>query len=485
MSFPEIPISPLRSPPPRAPHSHHHHHDHNHDDQDATHDEEIELPGLAELPQLIQRAVQRQADKYKGKRPQEIMSASQWRAANKHNEGIKAKNRKPPKNLVTTDGIHFFSSIRVLDFFESTKNNLVKQQAQVLNRAQTFNERDMNTFTQLWEEKALLDGDIDKLRDEVIMRSRKLDCDCNLNRHVNHLRATRTRTKLRKKLRQKDVKEANQFENKRLEHEAAEESYRIFKASYSEFSTERPMSPPMKLPPPTGLLQLPRCVNLYTLKQRKQPPAPLCSFISTDVLLVDTKVIQYLVRVFQEAVDMVNNIADQREEKAKQEEDERRKKREELLKLAKAAEEAAMVSSSEEDEDEDEDENDKVEEIIEHKIVSAPGFWYTGEFDVEVVVVTTLKNVQDLENINEKEKNNATMEKESSESEEDGLYQFSEHSSDFADEFEEEIYGTTKMNIHGPGLDDDENDYITSLMEGAIVRMHEQLVPPTWLKFIR
>ena len=480
----------MRSPPPRAPHTHRHHdhdhgHGHGHDHDHGEENDEVQLPGLKELPELIHRAVQRQADKYKGKKPHQIMSATQWRAANTHNEGLKANKRKPPKGLVTTDGVHFFSSIRVLNFFERTKNNLVKQQAEVLNRSHLFNERDMNTFTQLWEEKALLEGDIDKLRDEVVMRSRTLDCDCDLDRHVNHLRATRQRNKLIQRLKTLDHAEASRFENRRLMQEKAEEAYRKYKASYSDgLSTERPRSPPKALPPPSGLLDLPRVETMYELQHRKQLPAPLCSFISSDVYIVDTKIIQYLVRVFQEAVDVVNDIADKREEKAKREEEERKKKREEMLALAKAAEEAAMVSSSDEEIEEDVDKNDVVKTKAkkymamceEEDVANQNSEKDAGTMGEEADDDTDEDGADDDEEVDEDE--------DEDEDEEDSMYAFSEHSSDFADEFDEETYGTTQLNIDGPGLEDDEDDYVTSLMEGAIVRMTQSIVPPTWFKLI-
>ena len=447
--------------PQASPSTRHSFDDDNNDDDDN----EVQLPGLAALPGLIHQAVQRQADKYKGKKPHEIMSATQWRAANTHNEGIKANKRKPPKGLVTTDGAHFFSSIRVLNFYERTKNNLIKQQAEVLNRSHQFNERDMNTFQSIWEEKALLDGDIDKLRDQVILRSRKLDCACNLNRHVNHLRGKRNRRKLIRRLCECDRLVVNAFE-KTLQIQQQEESN---DDAVTDTSTK-----------PKGLLDLPRVETMYELRARRDPPPLLCSFISTDVILVDTKVIQYLVRIFQEAVDIVNEVAELRELKAQREEEKRKKKREEMLALARAAEEAAGLS------EEDEEEEDE-EELGEG--ATTPGYWYTGE---EKNAAEDAENAEDAEDAEEEtnkdDKDNTERNNDEAESSDpDETYAFSEHSSDFEDEFEDNTLSMQQqqqLTINGPGLEDEEDEYVKRMMEGAIVRYGRQLTPPTWLKFI-
>ena len=454
-NFRHVPLSPSSS-------SNHHSHPHTNANANANanaNDDGIQLPGLSELPSLIRKAIQKNADKYKGKQPHEIMSASQWAAANKHNEGKRKK--KPPKGLVTTDGIHFFSSIRVLNFYERTKSNFVKQQSEVLNRAHTFNERDMNTFQQMWEEKALLDGNIDDLREELIMKSRKLDCACNLDRHVIHLRATRNRAVLAKKLMQKDQTTVCAYEKKVDQYEAEKEKWRALKATLTGSSSASTSTlatldvrPPTPMLPPSGLLDLPRAETMISLKYRSDPVPPLCSFISTDVLLRDAQVIQYLVRIFQEGIDAVNAIAEDRKEKARLAEEERKKKKEERIALAKAAEAAAMLSDSEDEEDDAEDEEEET-------------------LDTAAATDPTLTE-QDL----------IAQHQESSE-EEDDTYAFSEHSSDFEDEFEDVAPNQlSTISLHGPSGDANEHQYVEQLMHTAIVEIQNTIVPPTFMKFI-
>ena len=467
----------------RPDHNDHHHHGHYHDDDEERNG--IELPGLSELPGLIKKAQQREADKYKGKRPHEIMSASQWRAANKHNEGRKGKNIKPPKGLVTTDGAHFFSSVRVLNFYERTKNNLVKQQAEVLNRAHTFNERDMNTFKQMWEEKAILEGNIDQLRDDIIMRSRKLDCACDLKLHLNHLRAKKSRIKLSKLLQKKDTKVIEIYQKKVAKYEDEKEKWKKLKMELlGDQNTQKTTSPsvlmdlrpPTPMLPPSGLLDLPRAETMESLKYRRTPTPKLCSFESTDVFLVDSKIIQYLVRIFEEGIDGVNLIAEEREEQSRLAEEERKRKKEERIALAKAAEEAAMLSS-----DSEEEEEEKVDPDMNLK--------------KEILIILNLMIKEVAENAGEEntgkgDTNTRLILKKSEESseEDDSTYAFSEHSSDFEDEFDEETYGTggqaSSYSLHGPSSNENEYLYIENLMNTAIVRIKNKLVPPTFMKFI-
>ena len=472
ITLPNFRSSPSSDSHDHTTHAHAHANPHSSDDP-------IELPGLAQLPGLIQQAHQRQANKYKGKRPHEIMSASQWRAANKHNEGKQIHLQKPPKGLVTTDGVHFFSSIRVLNFYERTKNNLVKQQSEVLNRAHTFNERDMNTFQQMWEEKAILDGNIDDLRADIIERSKRLDCACRLDLHVNHLKATRNRNRLVASLQHKERQKQQAYTAKVSKFNDEKEIWMNLKQKLLKHPNPLvDLRPPTPLMPPSGLMAFPRAETMDALKYRRTVPVPpVRSFESTDVILQDQRIIQYLVRVFEEGIDQINEIADDREEKARLEEEDRNQKKKERIALAKAAEEAAMLSSDEDEEEEEEEEDpDGLEiqqimaEMVQQIIVAG------GEEDRDLILQTELTLKME--------------EEEEEQEEEDSTYAFSEHASDFEDEFDEETYGTGggawgAGNVNVMNIDfENEHSHIQNLMATAIVRSKQALIPPTFMKFI-
>jgi hypothetical protein len=76
--------------------------------------------------------------------------------------------------------------------------------------------------------------------------------------------------------------------------------------------------------PPSGLMAFPRAETMDALKYRRTVPVPpVRSFESTDVILQDQRIIQYLVRVFEEGIDQINEIADDREEKLRLKEEDR------------------------------------------------------------------------------------------------------------------------------------------------------------------
>ncbi len=354
-------------------HDHGHHHDDNQnnntDDEDEGGDAFVEIPGLAALPSLIATALARAQNKNNGKRPHEILSATQLREASRHNAAARAAKHqqaaddkarhdrlfKPPR-LITTDGVRFFSSMRVLNFYENTKNNLTRQKAVVLNQPDRFTERDLNTFHQMWKEEAILHGDIEAMRDEMISKSRKMECNCHVGRFRQHAHAKWCNKRLRKKLDKEERNIEDRHARAQAKRKVDEEAHRRAAEEAAQTGGRGPT--PLKPLPPLGLLSLPQAEDMAELRWRATAPPPLTAWHTRDVFIEDMKVVRYVVRVIQEAVDAVNKIADRREAQDAAEAEARRIKREEMQALADAAERAANISDSDSDSSSASDDDD-------------------------------------------------------------------------------------------------------------------------------
>lgn len=146
-----------------------------------------------------------------------------------------------------------------------------------------------------------------------------------------------------------------------------------------------------------------------------------------------------------------------------------------LLLVDEDGEEDGEEEDEDEEEEEEEEDPDGLEiqqimaEMIQQIIVAG------GEEDQDLILQMELK---------------LKMEEEEEQEEEDSTYAFSEHASDFEDEFDEETYGTGGGALGAGHVNmtnsDCENEHsrIQNLMATAIVRSKQQLIPPTFMKFI-
>ena len=421
-------------------------------------DDFVELPGLAALPSLISKARQRLEDKDKGKRAYELLSPAQLKEAKRHVQQEKIANAggqralpKPPR-LVSTDGVHFFSSMRVLNFYERTKNNIKKQKALVATRASNFTERDLYTFKHMWLEKDKLESDISSMREEIIAKGKKLDCNCRASQSRSHKHAAwcrkRLRTKLAKEDRAKELAYAFAVNNQ---------------GSGSELDDSGDIDHRKK-----SLLDLPRAEDMHQLSLRHKFVPPLSSFHTRDALVQDMHILKWINLLIPEAAEVVNAIADDREEQARIEKEEQKRKREELQAMADAVAAAAQDSSSSETEGSENDLSDEEGEAVLDK------FNFKSRKLQDRAKCMLPEGVIDVS-------------EDQAESSSDNDSYPSAHESDFENEFEKDA-GAKKVVDFDRNFNATEQEHIATLMQSAIVRVFQgplkSVVPSTWLRYV-
>jgi hypothetical protein len=434
----------------------------------------VELPGLAALPQLIAKARQRLQDKDKGKSPHELLSPAQLKEASRHasKKIITGGPRVPaePPRLISTNGVHFFSSMRVLNFHERTKNDMKKQRALVMNRTGNFTERDLFTFKAMWMERDLLEGDIDSMRQDIIAKGRKLDCSCRASQSRQHRHAEWCRQRLRRRLLQEDRAKEEAYAMAMATAAAEEEAKEAAAGAPANATKDRSptKSSTKSTAEPKHILDLPRADDMPALLLRRKSPPPLPAFHTRDALVEDMHVLKWINLLLPKAVDAVNKIADDREEKDRLEREERKRKQEELQAMADAV--AAAADGSDSDAGSSSEDDTRYDDQRLHLFsFQREGLSYLARRLLPEGLALDAPAADD------------SYESERS------MYCPSEHESDFENEFEEDVGMAKRAEFHR-AIDASEAEHIANLMRSAIVRMFQghlgSIVPSTWLKYV-